>query len=340
MLTLFARHGRFDLTLSCKGDTHVDAHHSVEDIGLCLGSAFAEALGDMRGVTRYADVILPMDEALVLCAVDISGRGWLSFNVELPGEKIGTMDTELVEEFLLAFVRKANVTLHMKQLCGGKPITLLRPALRHCPHACQSGKDRQSYIRTKYPPQRSFIVITPLDYGVGNLFSLRSSFKYIGQDAEITGDAEAIRRSDRILCRASARLRRRPKLRESGLDIVVCEEARKANRFSASVSAYRCSLTGALSTASTGPRAHRGNVVSMEPIVPEGYKYRKSAGTACYSQRKTNQSALQYIKRATITSSTPITRRTATIPLSLGGIRRAHDGRRRRRERLRNPVPP
>ncbi|NMA24497.1 MAG: imidazoleglycerol-phosphate dehydratase HisB [Clostridiales bacterium] len=119
MLTLFARHGRFDLTLSCKGDTHVDAHHSVEDIGLCLGSAFAEALGDMRGVTRYADVILPMDEALVLCAVDISGRGWLSFNVELPGEKIGTMDTELVEEFLLAFVRKANITLHMKQLCGG-----------------------------------------------------------------------------------------------------------------------------------------------------------------------------------------------------------------------------
>ncbi|NLT13598.1 MAG: imidazoleglycerol-phosphate dehydratase HisB [Clostridiales bacterium] len=119
MLTLFARHGRFDLTLSCRGDTHVDAHHSVEDIGLCLGSAFAEALGDMRGITRYADIILPMDEALVLCAVDISGRSWLSFNVELPGEKVGTMDTELVEEFLLAFVRKANITLHVKQLSGG-----------------------------------------------------------------------------------------------------------------------------------------------------------------------------------------------------------------------------
>lgn len=119
MLTLFARHGRFDLTLSCRGDTHVDAHHSVEDIGLCLGSAFAEALGDMRGITRYADIVLPMDEALVLCAVDISGRSWLSFNVELPGEKVGTMDTELVEEFLLAFVRKANITLHVKQLSGG-----------------------------------------------------------------------------------------------------------------------------------------------------------------------------------------------------------------------------
>jgi imidazoleglycerol-phosphate dehydratase len=119
MLTLFARHGRFDLTLSCKGDTHVDAHHSVEDIGLCLGSAFADALGDMRGITRYADIILPMDETLVLCAVDISGRSWLAFNVELPSEKVGTMDTELVEEFLLAFVRKANITLHLKQLSGG-----------------------------------------------------------------------------------------------------------------------------------------------------------------------------------------------------------------------------
>ncbi len=118
MLTLFARHGRFDLTLSCKGDTHVDAHHSVEDIGLCLGAAFAEALGDMKGITRYADSTLPMDEALVLCAVDISGRSYLSLSLELTNEKAGTMDTELVEEFLLAFVRKANMTLHIRQLAG------------------------------------------------------------------------------------------------------------------------------------------------------------------------------------------------------------------------------
>ena len=118
MLTLFARHGRFDLTLSCKGDTHVDAHHSVEDIGLCLGAAFAEALGDMKGITRYADITLPMDEALVLCAVDISGRSYLSLSLELTKEKAGTMDTELVEEFLLAFVRKANMTLHIRQLAG------------------------------------------------------------------------------------------------------------------------------------------------------------------------------------------------------------------------------
>lgn len=118
MLTLFARHGRFDLALTCKGDTHVDAHHSVEDIGLCLGSAFSSALSDMKGITRYADITLPMDEALVLCAIDISGRSYLSYKVELAQDKVGSMDTELLEEFLLAFVRKANITLHIKQLSG------------------------------------------------------------------------------------------------------------------------------------------------------------------------------------------------------------------------------
>ena len=118
MLALFARHGHFDLTLACKGDTHVDAHHCVEDIGLCLGAAFSDALGDMRGITRYADLTLPMDEALVLCAVDISGRGHLSLDLALRSEKIGEMDTELVEEFLLAFVRKANITVHLHQLAG------------------------------------------------------------------------------------------------------------------------------------------------------------------------------------------------------------------------------
>jgi imidazoleglycerol-phosphate dehydratase len=118
MLTLFSRHGRFDLNVTCKGDTHVDAHHTVEDIGLCLGAAFAEALGSMKGVTRYADVTLPMDEALVLCAVDISGRSHLAYGLELITNKVGDMDTELVEEFLLAFTRKAGVTVHVKQLSG------------------------------------------------------------------------------------------------------------------------------------------------------------------------------------------------------------------------------
>ena len=99
MLTLFAAHGNFDLTVTCKGDTHVDDHHTVEDVGIALGQAFAQALGEKRGITRYGSFILPMDEALILSAVDISGRSCLCFGLEIPTEKIGTFDTELVEEF-------------------------------------------------------------------------------------------------------------------------------------------------------------------------------------------------------------------------------------------------
>ena len=118
MLTLFAKHGSFDLTLSCKGDIEVDCHHSVEDIGICLGNAFAEALGDRKGIMRYADTTLPMDEALVLTAVDISGRSHLSFNAKMPAVKVGDFDTELVKEFFEAFVRSAGVTLHISLLAG------------------------------------------------------------------------------------------------------------------------------------------------------------------------------------------------------------------------------
>ena len=118
MLTLFARHGRFDLTVACTGDTYVDDHHTVEDIGICLGDAFAQALGEMRGINRYGSTTLPMDESLILTAVDISGRGMLCYGLQIPTEKVGSFDTELVEEFLLAFVRRANVTLHVQQLAG------------------------------------------------------------------------------------------------------------------------------------------------------------------------------------------------------------------------------
>ncbi len=118
MLTLFARHGRFDLTVKCDGDTCVDDHHSVEDIGIVLGQAFAEALGDKRGVNRYGSMLLPMDEALVLCALDLSGRACLCNSVTLPCQKVGTFDTELVQEFLLGFVRKAEITLHFQMLAG------------------------------------------------------------------------------------------------------------------------------------------------------------------------------------------------------------------------------
>ena len=118
MLTLFARHGRFDLTLSCKGDTYVDDHHTVEDIGICLGKAFSTALGDKRGIVRYGDTTLPMDESLILTALDFSGRPYLGFDLQIPTEKVGSFDTELVEEFFLAFVRNAGCTLHIKQLAG------------------------------------------------------------------------------------------------------------------------------------------------------------------------------------------------------------------------------
>lgn len=118
MLTLFAAHGRFDLKLQCKGDTYVDDHHTVEDIGICLGAAFRDALGEKRGITRYGSFLLPMDEALILSAVDISGRSCLCYQLEIPTEKIGTFDTELVEEFFLGFVRQCPMSLHLRKLAG------------------------------------------------------------------------------------------------------------------------------------------------------------------------------------------------------------------------------
>ena len=130
MLTLFAKHGRFDLSVKCLGDTDVDDHHTVEDIGICLGMAFAEALGDMGGIVRYGQTILPMDEALILTAVDISGRCHLGYALNIPSQKIGTFDTELVQEFWLGFVRKANVTLHFKQLAGSNSHHIVEGAFK------------------------------------------------------------------------------------------------------------------------------------------------------------------------------------------------------------------
>ena len=118
MLTLFAKHGCFDLTVKCVGDTDVDDHHTTEDIGIALGQAFSEALGEKRGIVRYGDTTLPMDEALILCAVDFSGRAYLGFDLPLPAEKVGSFDTELVEEFFLGFVRNAACTLHIRKLAG------------------------------------------------------------------------------------------------------------------------------------------------------------------------------------------------------------------------------
>ena len=118
MLTLFASHGRFDLSVYCNGDVAVDYHHSVEDIGICLGLAFSDAIGNCKGIKRYGNMMLPMDESLVLCALDVSGRAYLNYDLDIKVDKIGSFDTELIEEFVLAFVRNANITLHVKQLDG------------------------------------------------------------------------------------------------------------------------------------------------------------------------------------------------------------------------------
>ncbi len=118
MLELFARHGRFDLEVTCKGDTRVDDHHSVEDIGIALGQAFDRALGDRKGIVRYGQMILPMDESLILSAVDLSGRGLLAYDLRIPTEKVGIFDTELTEEFFRALAHNMRCTLHIRQLAG------------------------------------------------------------------------------------------------------------------------------------------------------------------------------------------------------------------------------
>lgn len=130
MLTLFARHGRFDLSLTCEGDNYVDDHHTVEDIGITLGDAFREALGDMRGITRYGSFLLPMDEALVMSAVDLSGRVYLNYDLQIPTQKVGSFDTELCEEFFWGFVRHANMTLHLKQLAGSNSHHIIEAAFK------------------------------------------------------------------------------------------------------------------------------------------------------------------------------------------------------------------
>ena len=130
MLTLFARHGCFDLEVYCKGDTYVDDHHSVEDIGIALGKAFEQSLGDRKGVTRYGSTILPMDESLILSAADLSGRGLLVYDLPIPADKVGTFDTELTEEFFRALAHNAGVTLHIRKLAGGNSHHIIEGAFK------------------------------------------------------------------------------------------------------------------------------------------------------------------------------------------------------------------
>ena len=138
MLTLFASHGCFDLEVRCTGDVKVDYHHSVEDIGICLGKAFAAAVGDCKGICRYGSMILPMDEALIMTAVDISGRDCLVYDLNIPTEKVGDFDTELVQEFMIAFTRNAGISLHVKQLAGTNSHHIIEGAFKSLARALRS----------------------------------------------------------------------------------------------------------------------------------------------------------------------------------------------------------
>jgi len=158
MLELFAGHGKFDLEVSCKGDTHIDGHHSVEDIGICLGTAFSQALGDARGIKRYSDITLPMDEALVLCAIDISGRSYLSFEVTLPDRTVGAMDTELVEEFLQAFVRKAGLTVHIRMLDGKNTHHILEACFKSLARALRAAVKIDDEFSNEIPSTKGVLV--------------------------------------------------------------------------------------------------------------------------------------------------------------------------------------
>jgi len=135
MLTLFAKHGRFDLTVTCNGDTEVDYHHTTEDIGISLGLAFKEALSEKKGINRYGYMVLPMDESLILTAIDFSGRAYLGFDMDIPTEKVGDFDTELVEEFWYGFVRNAECTLHIKEIDGSNSHHIIEGAFKSAGHS-------------------------------------------------------------------------------------------------------------------------------------------------------------------------------------------------------------
>lgn len=157
MLTLFARHGRFDMSVSCKGDRYVDFHHTVEDIGIVLGDAFRKALGDMRGIVRYGSMILPMDEALIMTAADISGRPHLSYGLDIPAQKVGEFDTELTEEFFLGFVRHAGVTLHIKQLAGTNSHHIIEGAFKSAARSLAAAVKIEEAYKNEIPSTKGVL---------------------------------------------------------------------------------------------------------------------------------------------------------------------------------------
>lgn len=157
MLVLFAKHGRFDLTVSCQGDTWVDDHHTTEDVGIALGQAFKQALGDKKGITRYGNMILPMDEALILTAVDLSGRGYLGYDLQIPTQKVGTFDTELVEEFWLGFVRNAEATLHIRQMAGTNSHHIMEGAFKSAGHSLRAAVAIEAAFADEIPSTKGVL---------------------------------------------------------------------------------------------------------------------------------------------------------------------------------------
>ena len=157
MLTLFAKHAHYDLTVSCTGDTYVDYHHTAEDVGICLGKAFLEALGDKKGINRYGDKILPMDEALILSAVDISGRDYLGYALDIPAAKVGDFDTELCEEFFKAFVREAKIALHIRQLAGTNSHHIIEGAFKAVARAISFATELDAKFADELPSTKGVI---------------------------------------------------------------------------------------------------------------------------------------------------------------------------------------
>ena len=228
MLELFARHGRFDLVLTCHGDVQVDYHHTTEDVGIALGQAFARALGDMRGIQRYGSFYLPMDEALILCAVDLSGRCTLNWDVRCNTEKVGDFDVECVKEFWLGFARSVPATIHFVQFAGENTHHILEPASRAQAMHWRGREDRRSPQGRNSFHERTAGMIAIIDYGVGNLFSLKSSLKQLGLEAVVTADADTIRKADRlILPGVGAFADAMAKLEATGLVPVMKEEAER-----------------------------------------------------------------------------------------------------------------
>ncbi len=157
MLDLFAKHGRMDLKIKCTGDTYVDFHHSAEDIGIVLGQAFKEAVGDKKGIKRYGNMILPMDETLILASLDISGRAYLKYGLEIPTEKVGEMDTELIEEFFISFVRNADITLHIKQLDGTNSHHIIEGAFKAVARAIKEAVSIDEKAKDEIPSSKGLL---------------------------------------------------------------------------------------------------------------------------------------------------------------------------------------